>query len=171
MQSSERYSLASLYQESILWKVSGLVRSPVDGVDEEHAGRVVVEGLDQRLELLLSRLKLPFLSSRKEEAKPRATARRIRPEDPPAGGEGSRAEAACGERQRRYRVPDLQLDFLVVDDHFLGLELDTDGGQVTRRKLVFGELLDQASLAHARVANDNQFKGLGRHLFFCFARS
>jgi hypothetical protein len=58
--------------------------------------------------------------------------------------------------RRTGRVPDLQFDALAVQLDRLDLEVDADGGDERRRERVVAESQQEAGLAHAAVADQQQ---------------
>lgn len=54
--------------------------------------------------------------------------------------------------------PDLQFDPLVLPEDRLDLEVDADGGDEGRGEGVVGVTEEEARLAHARVADDEQLE-------------
>ena len=66
------------------------------------------------------------------------------------GGEEECENAGC-----THRVPNLQLDLLVIDSDHPGTELNTDGQIVNLLKPFVCELQQQARLSHACIADDD----------------
>lgn len=52
------------------------------------------------------------------------------------------------------RVPDLELQPMVIDSKRLDLEVDSDGGDVVLLELVVAESYQDVGLAHPAVSND-----------------
>jgi hypothetical protein len=57
-----------------------------------------------------------------------------------------------------YRIPDLQLDLVVLDGEGPRAELDADRQVVDGLEALVGELEQKARLADSGVANDNVFE-------------
>lgn len=62
------------------------------------------------------------------------------------------------ERLLPGSVPDLQLEYLLLDSHQESAELHAHGDLVVLHELVGGESVEQARLADCAVANDNEFE-------------
>lgn len=71
----------------------------------------------------------------------------------------------CAEAFLAGRVPDLELQLLPVDHKKLETEVDGNGGQVVFEELVFGEALDDASLANASLADHQDLSHVVEVLF------
>lgn len=60
------------------------------------------------------------------------------------------------ERRLEYSSPYLKLDVLLLYLDNFGLEVDDDGGEMLRLKVVGDELADEAGLADAAAANHEE---------------
>ena len=65
--------------------------------------------------------------------------------------DGSEALLSCG-------VPDLHLDYFVIDGEGLEAEVDADGDHVVLVEVVVGEAEEQRGLAHGGVAHHHELK-------------
>ena len=117
--------------------------APRDVVHEQRAGGAAVVRARDRSERLLPRLR----------------SKRTRPA---LSGSHADGRCACASRGRSssaargaHRVPDLQLDLLVVNVNHPRAELDPDGEVVHLLEPLVRELQQQTGLADARVTNDD----------------
>ena len=65
------------------------------------------------------------------------------------------AASVCGLPTAAHRIPDLQLDLLVVDGDHPCPKLNADGQVMDRLEALVGELQKQTRLAHASVPDDD----------------